>query len=243
MKKIVAIIPARGGPKNIPGKNTKDFCGKPLIAWSIEVAKKSKYVDRVILSTDSEEVRRIGVRHGAEAPFLRPSELATDTMGVEPVLKHAYEWLQEHQKYKADVLVLLMPTTPTRQAFHIDNAIDIILQTNADSVVAVNETPANHTPYWTLVRNKAGKVTLWGGADIKNIMTRRQDFPQKCYARNDLVYVLKPKNLYEEKPNLYGDRVEFYDVPDALRYESDINTPAEWAESEEKFKKLQQNHD
>ena len=179
MKKIVAIIPARGGPKNIPGKNTKDFCGKPLIAWSIEVAKKSKYVDRVILSTDSEEVRRIGVRHGAEAPFLRPSELATDTMGVEPVLKHAYEWLQEHQKYKADVLVLLMPTTPTRQAFHIDNAIDIILQTNADSVVAVNETPANHTPYWTLVSKQGWKSNAVGRSGYQKHHDETSGFPPK----------------------------------------------------------------
>lgn len=162
-------------------------------------------------------------------------------MGVEPVLKHAYEWLQEHQKYKADVLVLLMPTTPTRQAFHIDNAIDIILQTNADSVVAVNETPANHTPYWTLVWNKAGKVTLWGGADIKTSW-RDVRFPKMLRTKRPRICPKTKKSLWR-KPNLYGDRVEFYDVPDALRYESDINTPAEWAESEEKFKKLQQNHD
>ncbi len=237
--KIVAIIPARGGSRSIPMKNLKLLCGKPLIAWSILSAKESKLIDRVIVSTDSAEIAEVAKKYGAEVPFLRPQELATDTLGIEPVLKHAYEWLKENENYNADALVLLMPTSPTRQTFHIDDAIKIFQDTKADSVVAVNETPANHTPFWTLTRQKDGRVTLFGDIPLKKILTRRQDFPQKCYARNDLVYVLKPENLYDkEKSNLYGEKVELYIISDPSRYEMDINTPDEWLYAERRFQKL-----
>jgi len=237
--KIIGIIPARGGSERVPNKNLKNFCGKPLVAWTILGAKKSKHLDRVIVSTDSPAIAKIAKKHGAEAPFLRPAEFATSTIGVEPTLKHTYEWLLKNEAYKTDALVLLMPTSPLRQTFHIDDAIEIFKNKKADSVVGVNETPANHTPYWTLIRSRKGKVVLWGGIPLKNIITRRQDFPQKCYARNDLVYVLKPKNLFEKKPNLYGKKVELYITADPVLYEADINTPDEWEDAEIKFKRLQ----
>ncbi len=236
---IVAVIPARGGSKTIANKNTREFCGKPLIAWSIEAAKKSKNINRIIVSTDDEEIKEIALKYGAEVPFMRPRELAVDNIGIEPVLKHTYEWLKDNDHYKADALVLLLPTTPTRQAFHIDETIDIFQKTGADSVVAVNETPANHTPYWTLTRQTDGRVTLWGDIPLKKILDRRQDFPQNCYARNDLAYVLKSENLYDkERSGLYGDKVELYIIEDALKYEVDINTPQEWVEAEDKFKRI-----
>ena len=237
--KVVGIIPARGGSKSIPKKNIRDFGGKPLIAWSI-LGSLAALLDRVIVSTDSEEIAEVAKAHGAEAPYLRPAELATDTLGIEPVLQHAYEWLRDNEGYQADALVLIMPTSPLRQTRHIDEMLELFKTSGADSVVAVNETPANHTPYWTLTRDERGAVSLWGGVPLRNILTRRQDFPQKCYARNDLGYVLKPANLYEEKSNLYGERVELYVVPDPERYEADINTPGEWLEAEEKLAKLNQ---
>ncbi len=236
--KIAAVIPARGGSKRIPRKNIKSFCGKPLIAWTILGALKSKYLDRVIVSTDDKEIAKIAKKYGAEVPFLRPAELAISTIGIEPTLKHVYQWLLENENYKADALALLMPTAPLRQTRHIDEAIEIFKKKKVDSVVAVNETPANHTPYWTLICSQKGKVSLWGGVSLKNIITRSQDFPQKCYARNDLIYVLKPKNLFEKKPNLYGNKVELYVIPDLSNYEIDINTPDEWADAEMKFQKL-----
>jgi CMP-N,N'-diacetyllegionaminic acid synthase len=236
--RLIAIIPARGESQGIPFKNIKNFCGKPLIAWSILAALKSKYLDRVIVSTDSQAIARVALKYGAEV-IIRPKELAVATIGIEPALKHAYQYLLDTEKYNADGLVLLMPTTPTRQTFHIDEAIEIFQNKKSDSVVAVNETPANHTPYWTLTRSPRGKVSLWGGVPLKKIITRRQDFPTKCYARNDLVYVLKPKNLFDkERSNLYGNKVELYVVPDPEKYEADINTSGEWIETEHKFKKL-----
>ncbi len=241
-KKFVAIIPARKESKRIPRKNIKNFCGKPLIAWTILGALKSRHLDRVIVSTDDKEIAKIAKRYGAEVPFLRPAELAIPTIGIEPTLKHTYQWLLENENYKADALVLLMPTSPLRQTRHIDEAIEIFKKTKADSVLGVNETPANHTPYWTLVRNKKDKVTLWDGINLKNIITRSQDFPQKCYARNDLVYVLKPKNLFEKKSNIYGNKVELYIIPDPSNYEADINTPDDWKDAELKFKKLEKSN-
>lgn len=236
--KIVAIIPARGGSKSIPSKNIKKLGSKPLIAWTIDGALKSKELSRVIVSTDDEEIAKVAKKHGAEVPFIRPPELAIDTIGIEPTLKHAYEWLKKNEGYQADALVLLLPTSPLRQTRHIDEAIKIFKESKATSVVAVNETPANHTPYWTLVKSKTGKVSLWGGVDLKDIITRRQDFPQKCYARNDLVYVLNPKNLFEKKPNLYGNKVELYVIDDPARYEVDINTPNDWEEADKKLRKI-----
>jgi CMP-N-acetylneuraminic acid synthetase len=101
------------------------------------------------------------------------------------------------------------------------------------------EIPANHTPYWTLVKKPDGKVTLWDNIPLKKIITRRQEFPLKCYARNDLVYILNPKNLYDkERPNLYGEKVELYVVENSSKYEVDINTPEEWGEAELKFQKI-----
>ncbi len=234
--KIIGIIPARAGSEKLPNKNLRIFNGKPLIAWAILNAKKSKILDRVIVSTDSPEIAKVAKKYGAEVPFLRPAELAISTIGIEPTLKHAYEWYLKNKKYKADGVALLHSTSPLRQPFHIDEAIKIFIDKKPDSVVAVNPTPANHTPYWTLVRSKNGKVKLFGGINIKNILTRRQDFPQKCYARNDLIYVLKPKNLFEKKPNLYGKKVELYET--STLYEADINTPEEWADAEIKFKRL-----
>lgn len=234
--KTIAIIPARGGSLRIRDKNIKNFAGKPLIAWTILEAKKSKLLDRVIVSTDSPIIAKIAKKYGAEVPFLRPSELAISTIGVEPVLKHAYEWLIKNEKYKTDAIALLQSTNPLRTTIHIDEAIKIFKKKKPDSVVAVSETPANHTPYWTLVSQKNGKVTLFSGQNIKNIIRISQDFPQKCYGRNDLVYVFKPKNLLEKNSNLYGGKVELY-ITNPL-YEADINTPEEWLMTEIKFKML-----
>lgn len=234
--KIVAVIAARGGSESIPNKNIKKFCGKPLIAWTILAAKKSAHVNRVIVSTDSPSIAKIARTYGAETPFLRPKELSNSAIGLEPVLAHVYTWLLEHEAYKADAMLLLPATNPMRQPFHIDEAIVIFKKKKTDSVVAVNETPANHTPYWTLIKPPTGKVALFGGINIKKILPRRQAFPQKCFARNDLVYVLKPKNLFEKIPNLYGDTLELYETDP--RYEVDINTEAEWEDAEIKFRRL-----
>ena len=111
-KKVLALALARGGSKGVPGKNIKDLAGKPLLAWVIEAAKKSKYVDRVILSTDYKNIAEVGKKYGAEVPFMRPAEIAEDSTPDTPVFEHALKWLKENEGYESDIIVHLRPTGP-----------------------------------------------------------------------------------------------------------------------------------
>ena len=232
--KVLAIIPARGGSKRIPGKNVRRMLRRPLLSWAIDAAKGSS-IDRVIVSTDDPAIAAVAKRYGAEAPFLRPKELATDMLGIEPVLRHALEWLEEHENYRPDVLALLMPTNPLRLPQHIDEALRLMKKTGADSVVAVAEALGNNNPHWMLIKNEMGEIRLFNGSPLTTIKTRSQDLP-KAYSRNDILYLLNPKNLYEKIPNLYGKKTELY-VMDDLFY-SDINTPEDWAVTEHKLRRL-----
>ncbi|MCX6112252.1 MAG: acylneuraminate cytidylyltransferase family protein, partial [Proteobacteria bacterium] len=139
-KKILAVIPARGGSKGLPDKNIKKLYNKPLIVWSIEQAKESKYIDRVIVSTDSNEIAKIAVDHGAEVPFIRPSELAKDNTPTIDVLVHLINHL-ENNGSKYDILLLLEPTSPLRKRGDIDNAMKAFIDNykNADSVISLGE--------------------------------------------------------------------------------------------------------
>lgn len=156
--KVVCIIPARGGSKGLKGKNIKELLGKPLIAYSIEQAKQSKYIDRVIVSTEDSTIADISKEYGAEVPFIRPAELATDESGVIGVLLHAVEWF-ESSSYDFQILVLLHTTTPLRKTEDIDNSIELLAETKADSVFSVAE--AYRNPYFNMVEiDKDGKVHL-----------------------------------------------------------------------------------
>ena len=219
-KKNVAIIPARGGSQGISDKNIRDFAGKPLIAWTIEQACEAKNVDRVIVSTDSERIADIARDYGAEVPFLRPAAISDSDTAIEPVMEHAYESLRQNEGYIADSLVLLFPTNPLREIHHIDNCIELFSSSETDSVITVNESPAHYTPYWTLVRDHNGKVSYFGGKKIRDGYSRRQDFPQQCFAKNDLVFVIRPKNLFADPPSLYGEQVELF-ITDRI-YDGDI---------------------
>jgi CMP-N-acetylneuraminic acid synthetase len=225
-RKTVAIIPARGGSQSIPDKNIRSFAGKPLIAWTIECALAAEDVRRVIVSTDSEKIAEIALRYGAEVPFLRPLGISAADTPIEPVLAHAYEWLDTQENYRADGLILLFPTNPLREIRHITETVELFYATAVDSVVSVNESPAHYTPYWTLVRDEKGNVRYFDGKDMRNGYARRQDFPKKCFAKNDLVFVLRPQNLIGDVPNLYGERVELY-VTDRI-FDGDINTSEDW---------------
>lgn len=133
-KKIIAIIPAKGTSKRIPGKNIKDLVGKPMIAYIIETALQVEGIDRVIISTDSEEVARIAKQYGAEVPFIRPAELTADDVTTRAVLKHAVDWLEEHENYVPDYVLLLYPTSPLLKKERIEEALAIALERNSDSV-------------------------------------------------------------------------------------------------------------
>lgn len=178
-KSILAIIPARGGSKGIPRKNICMLAGKPLIAWTIEEAKKSKYIDRLILSSENEEIIKVAMAWGCEVPFIRPIELAKDdTPGIEPVL-HAITMLPGY-----DYVVLLQPTSPLRLVDDIDGCIETCLFSNVPSCVSVTE--VNQHPYLMYVINKTGSMSPFLDQKIETF--RRQDLPL-VYILNGAVYV------------------------------------------------------
>ena len=149
MKEVIAIIPARGGSKGVPGKNIRMIAGKPLIAWSIEAALASKLISRVIVSTDSAAYAKIAKQYGAEIPFLRPAEYSGDQSTDLEVFQHALSWLEEHEGYSPDVCVHLRPTYPLRFAGEIDNCIELLRQhPRAQSVRSITRSPDTPFKMW-----------------------------------------------------------------------------------------------
>ncbi len=140
--KVVALIPARGGSKGIPRKNIKLFCGKPLIAWTIEEAKKSQQINRILVSTDDEEIAAVARQWGAEVPFIRPANISGDTTPDLPVFEHALSWLKNQEGYVPDIVLHLRATGPLRVVGDIDHGIELLVQNpQADSVRAVTKAP------------------------------------------------------------------------------------------------------
>ncbi|MCV2533356.1 pseudaminic acid cytidylyltransferase [Enterobacter wuhouensis] len=136
----VAIIPARGGSKRIPRKNIKEFCGKPMIAWSIEAAQKSGVFDRIIVSTDDEEIAEVAREYGAEVPFMRPAELSNDYAGTIPVIHHAADWLIS-QGAKPDYVCCIYATAPFIQAEDLEKGLELIKKKNSDYCFSVTSFP------------------------------------------------------------------------------------------------------
>lgn len=188
-KTVLAIIPARGGSKGVPRKNIRQVAGKPLIAWTIEEAKKSKYIDRLILSSDDDEIIEVAKNWGCEVPFVRPGELARDeTPGIAPVL-HAMDMLPDFE-----AVVLLQTTSPLRSVADIDGCIEQWSAGGANACVTVSE--AGQSPYWmyTLAEGGAMQALIRTGQPF----ARRQDLP-KAYSLNGAVYVAKSAWLRRHK--------------------------------------------
>ena len=195
---FLAIIPARGGSKGVPRKNIKELAGKPLIAWTIEEAKKSKYIDRLILSSEDEEIIEVAKQYGCEVPFKRPMVLAQDdTPGMDPVL-HAIEQCPDY-----DYVVILQPTSPLRTIDDIDGCIEKVLSIDADFSVSVTE--VDKSPYWmyTLENNKM--VSLLSS---DKVVARSQELP-KVYALNGALYIGKTQSLIKEKSFLMKDTIPY----------------------------------
>ncbi|MFA6357071.1 MAG: acylneuraminate cytidylyltransferase family protein [Candidatus Omnitrophota bacterium] len=200
-KKIVCIIPARGGSKGLPGKNIKMLLGKPLIAYSIRQAKQSELIDRVIVSTDDKKIAKISEKYGAEVPFIRPKSLAQDKSSTMDVLLHAMEWLKK-DNYSFDVLVLLHATAPLRLVGDINNSIKLLFNKNVSNVFSVTE--AHRNPYFNMVEVKRGRVKLVK----KSCFTARQAAPE-VYDMNASIYVwwkdvlIKGKGVFLSNSRIY----------------------------------------
>lgn len=205
-KKIVCVIPARSGSKGLPGKNIKKVLGKPLIAYSIEQARGAKYIDRVIVSTDSKKIAGIARRSGAEVPFLRPKRLAGDKSGTIDVLLHAVDWLEKQEKFAFDILVLLHVTAPLRSAEDIDRSIELLFKKNTDNVFSVTE--AHRNPYFNMVEfNRSGKVALIKKGRYAN----RQSAP-RVFDINSSIYVWW-KDVLKNRKSLFPGHTRIYRMP------------------------------
>lgn len=195
-KKILTFIPARGGSKGVPRKNIRHLHGKPLIAWTIEEAKKSRYLDRIIVSTEDKEIAEVSKRFGAEVPFLRPEELARDESPTMDCVVHALDWLKDHEGYVPDLFLLLEATVPLRIAQDIDNAIEIMIQkmNKIDAVISVKE--VSEHPYWMSVLDEDGFISDFIKPDKE--YARRQDLPP-AYIVNGAIYLSKTEVLLSKK--------------------------------------------
>jgi len=201
--KVLAIIPARGGSKGIPKKNIIDVGGKPLVYYSINVAKESRFIDRVIVSTDNKEIAEIVEKIGAEVPFIRPSELARDDTPTYPVIKHALEWLKEKENYKPELIVILEPTFPLRTVREVDEAIRTISSNEeVDSLRGVCEPFQNPFKMW-LLRGKYLEPLIKTEKETHG--TPRQSL-KKVFWQNGFIYISRYKTIME-KGDIAGEKI------------------------------------
>lgn len=218
---VLAIIPARGGSKGIKRKNLVPFNGKPLVAHSILHALASREIDRVLVSTDDEEIRRVALECGAEVPFLRPKELAEDHVLDLPVFEHALKYLAKMENYHPEIVVHLRPTTPHRKPEWIDEAVHLLVRhAEADSVRSVSK-PDSH-PYRMFTIDPEGYLEpIMKHLHPVPYLLRRQDLPD-VYYYNCVIDVTRPSTIFN-KHSMTGDRILPYVMnPDEV---IDIDSP------------------
>ncbi len=234
--KTIALITARGGSKGIPRKNVKDIAGKPLIAYTIEAALKSGACDRVIVTTDDEEIADISKKYGAEVPFMRPVNLAEDKTPTLPVAAHAVAWLKEYESYEPDAVMILQPTTPMRQAQHIREGVELLASNDTDSVVSISEIPSHVSPYWAIHLDDHKLMTLLlTGEPFRTRIPQRQLLP-KSYIQNGGFFLFRTYTLSGEEPSLYGDRASGYVMDPYLGV--NIDSVEDWDLAEERIAEL-----
>ena len=223
---ILCVIPARSGSKGLPHKNVRDFRGKPMLAWSIEHARRSKYREcmRIVVSTDSQEYADTAKKYGAETPFLRPAHLAGDLSTDCECLHHAVQWFRDNEGYRPDVILHLRPTQPCRTVEHVDRALDKFIASRCtyDSLRSV--IPISKSPYkmYRLSEDESCLAPVltdrFGDAECFNQC--RQALPQ-CYLHNGYVDILNASVL--ESGSVSGSRI----LPYIMREDDDVDIDEE----------------
>lgn len=227
----VAIIPARGGSKRIPRKNIKDFCGKPMIAWSIEAALQSGCFERVIVSTDDDEIAEVALRLGAEVPFIRPEELSGDFVATIPVIKHAIQWLNANQIIP-DWVCCIYATAPFISANALKNGLTLIQQQDSDYVFSVTS--------YAFPIQRAIKLQQNGAVQMfspEYFSTRSQDLEEAYHDAGQFYWGARTAWL-EEKPIFSS---ESYPVILPRHLVQDIDTQEDWIRAELMFKAIEKN--
>lgn len=223
-RRVLGLVPARGGSKGVPGKNIRSLGGRPLIAWTIEAALDAEHLSAVVVSTDDPAIAEAARDAGAEVPFLRAPELAADTTPTLPVILDALDRLAEDDRV-FDAVCLLQPTTPFRPAALIDRAIEQFVEHGADAVVSVRQIPFDHHPDWALVTDDDG-LARWatGGTEPP---PRRQEL-RPAYHREGSIYVTRTSVL--RSGSLYGSRLLAVTVDGPT---VNIDTLDDWARAEQ----------
>jgi len=205
---VVAFIFARGGSKGLPGKNIRNLAGRPLIAWSIEHARAVKRIERIIVSTDSEEIASVARNFGAEVPFLRPQELARDDAPEWLAWQHALSFLQETEGSLPNAMISIPPTAPLRLPDDLENCLNEFEKGEVDVVITVSD--AHRSPWFNMVkRNQDGSVGLVMEAPIS--ITRRQDAPE-VFDMATVAYVARPGFVLEQT-SIFSGKVGAVKVP------------------------------
>ena len=212
---FLAIIPARGGSKRLPGKNILELEGKPLIAWTIEASLKSKYITKTLVSSDDDEILNIAQKYGSDI-IKRPDELSTDTATSFDAIKHAV--LNQDENF--DFVVLLQPTSPLRTTKHIDKAIELLLEKNAKAVISVCE--VEHPVQWSMTLEDDLDMSQF----VKNIDTKRSQDQKIHYRLNGAIYITNKEKLLEKcsfflDSNIYSyimDKSSSIDIDDEFDF-------------------------
>lgn len=222
---VLGMINARGGSKGIPRKNIRPLLGKPLIAWTIEVAKQARYLDRVIVSTEDEEIAAVALRHGAEIPFMRPAELAGDTSLQFDTIRYNLERL-ESDGPRIDIVVLLQPTSPMRTPGDVEGCLELMTTTNADTVITVAELHQFH-PMGIWQRGDGTELKPYYKTELAGY---NRQVMGPLYWRTGSVYAMR-REVILRKRAIYGDKVHGYLVNEPRSW-FNIDTDFDWRRME-----------
>ena len=201
-KTILAIVPARGGSKRLSRKNLQPLAGKPLILWSLEAGIKSKYIDKLVVSSEDTEILKLSKKYGIH-PIVRPKELATDESLIFSGVKHVVETIDEN----FDFIVLLQPTSPLRNEIHIDKALEFLVHKDADAVISVSE--MEHSPLRSNILPDDKSMAGFIKEDVKGI--RNQDLKQ-YYRLNGAIYICKTVRLMNENTFLIENNIFAFEM-------------------------------
>jgi CMP-N,N'-diacetyllegionaminic acid synthase len=214
-KLIIALIPARGGSKGLPGKNTRPLLGKPLIAWTIEQAKACKFIDRIVVTTDDRDIAKTSEQYNAEVPFLRPAELATDQASTIDTVLHALSFFEKEGNFY-DSLILLEPTSPLRDVSDIENGLRELYSNNeAESIVGVSKVVSAHPSF--LLKTKNGFIRSYLDTEFPSM--RRQEITDFFFPEGSF-YAAYCRSLIERK-SFYHKQTLAYILPKYKAYEID----------------------
>lgn len=226
---ILGIIPARGGSKTVPGKNIKNLAGKPLLQYTVDVAKASKNISKLILSSDDDAIINVANQLNLEVPFIRPSDLAQDNSPTLPVIQHALNFYK-NEGIHFDAVCLLQVTSPFKTTEFIDKAIEKFIESKADALVSVKKVPHEYNPHWTFKVNNSDCLEISTGEET--IIGRRQDLPVS-YHRDGILYLTKTNVLLEQN-SLYGDTLAYIESPSNVNV--NIDTKDDWKKAEDYLK-------